>query len=185
MNWIGNRISFIDNKGKTTIVISPDKNYLITALMGGWLAMWMTIGITVIWSLFSFLLSQQEEIIIYIFLVFWFYYAFKVSRSFLWLLYGKELIKIDNLALHYKRSVLKYGKSVPYYFENISNFSFSIPEPRSMHAVWESSPWISGGERFHFDYFSKMIRFGRKISEKDAKLLYQLINKRIQEHSKK
>ena len=116
MNWIGNRISFIDNKGKTTIVISPDKNYLITALMGGWLAMWMTIGITVIWSLFSFLLSQQEEIIIYIFLVFWFYYAFKVSRSFLWLLYGKELIKIDNLALHYKRSLLKYGKSVPYYF---------------------------------------------------------------------
>ena len=185
MNWIGNRISFIDNKGKTTIVISPDKNYLITALMGGWLAMWMTIGITVIWSLFSFLLSQQEEIIIYIFLVFWFYYAFKVSRSFLWLLYGKELIKIDNLALHYKRSVLKYGKSVPYYFENISNFSFSIPEPRSMHAVWESSPWISGGERFHFDYFSKMIRFGRKIPEKDAKLLYQLINKRIQERSKK
>ena len=185
MNWIGNRISFIDNKGKTTIVISPDKNYLITALMGGWLAMWMTIGITVIWSLFSFLLSQQEEIIIYIFLVFWFYYAFKVSRSFLWLLYGKELIKIDNLALHYKRSLLKYGKSVPYYFENISNFSFTIPEARSMHAIWEASPWISGGERFHFDYFSKMIRFGRKISEKDAKLLYQLINKRIQEHSKK
>jgi hypothetical protein len=185
MNWIGNRISFIDNKGKTTIVISPDKNYLITALMGGWLAMWMTIGITVIWSLFSFLLSQQEEIIIYIFLVFWFYYAFKVSRSFLWLLYGKELIKIDNLALHYKRSLLKYGKSVPYYFENISNFSFSVPEPSSIKAIWESSPWISGGERFHFDYFNKMIRFGRKISEKDAKLLYQLINKRIQERSKK
>ena len=185
MNWIGNRISFIDNKGKTTIVISPEKNYLITALMGGWLAMWMTIGITVIWSLFSFLLSQQEEIIIYIFLVFWFYYAFKVSRSFLWLLYGKELIKIDNLALHYKRSLLKYGKSVPYYFENISNFSFSVPEPSSIKAIWESSPWISGGERFHFDYFNKMIRFGRKISEKDAKLLYQLINKRIQERSKK
>ena len=185
MNWIGNRISFIDNKGKTTIVISPDKNYLITALMGGWLAMWMTIGITVIWSLFSFLLSQQEEIIIYIFLVFWFYYAFKVSRSFLWLLYGKELIKIDNLALHYKRSLLKYGKSVPYYFENISNFSFSVPEPSSIKAIWESSPWISGGERFHFDYFNKMIRFGRKISEKDAKLLYQLINKRIQERFKK
>ena len=101
------------------------------------------------------------------------------------MLYGKELIKIDNLALTYKRSLLKYGKSVPYYFENISNFSFSIPEPRSIHAIWEASPWISGGERFHFDYFSKMIRFGRKISEKDAKLLYQLINKRIQERSKK
>ena len=185
MNWIGNRISFIDNKGKTTIVISPEKNYIITALMGAWLAMWITIGCTVFWSLFYLPLSNQEEIIIYIFLVFWVYYAIKVCRSFLWLLYGKELIKIDNLALSYKRSLLKYGKSVPYYFENISNFSFTIPEARSMHAIWEASPWISGGERFHFDYFSKMIRFGRKISEKDAKLLYQLINKRIQEHSKK
>ena len=49
MNWIGNRISFIDSKGKTTIVISPEKNYLITALMGAWLAMWITIGCTVFW----------------------------------------------------------------------------------------------------------------------------------------
>ena len=116
MNWIGNRISFIDNKGKTTIVISPEKNYLVTALMGAWLAMWITIGCTVFWSLFYLSLTNQEEIIIYIFLVFWLYYAVKVSRSFLWLLCGKELIKIDNLALHYKRSLLKYGKSVPYYF---------------------------------------------------------------------
>lgn len=185
MNWIGNRISFIDSKGKTTIVILPEKNFLVSAVMGGWLAMWLTIGITVIWSLVSFSLTKQEEIIVYIFLVFWFYYALKVSKSFLWLLYGKELIKMDKVALHYKKSLVNYGKTTPYYYENLRGFTYQIPDSGSFQAIWEKSPWISGSERFHFEYFTKIVHFGRKIPEKEAKLLFQLLNKRIQDYSKK
>lgn len=185
MNWIGNRISFVDGKGKTTIVILPEKNFFVSALMGAWLTMWLTIGFTVIWSLFSFLLTQQEEIIIYIFLVFWLYYALKVSRSFLWLLYGKELIKMDNIAFYYKKSLLNYGKTIPYYYENLRGLTYQIPDAGSFQAIWEKSPWISGSERFHFEYFTKVIHFGRKLSEKESKLLFQLLNKRIQERSKK
>jgi hypothetical protein len=185
MKMIGTRISFNDSKNKLTIVIEPEKNVLVNSLMGAWLSMWITIGIIVIWSLLELKLKEQEKIILYIFLVFWTYYAVKVTRSFLWLLFGKELIKIDEISLTIKKSIKSYGKSVPYYFENISNMKYDIPELTSIQSIWESSPWVNGGERFSFDHFGKLIKFGRKLEQKEAQLLSNLIAKKIKERTKK
>jgi hypothetical protein len=49
MKWIGKRVSFVDDKQKTTIVIYPESNVLIKGIIGAWVAMWMTIGATIIW----------------------------------------------------------------------------------------------------------------------------------------
>lgn len=185
MKWIGKRVSFVDDKQKTTIVIYPESHVLVKGLLGAWVAMWLTIGSTIIWSYFNLKLTDQENIIIYIFLTFWAYYAVKVFRSFAWLMWGKELIKIDETALFYKKSVKRYGKSVPYYFENIQKMSLFIPKDKSLQASWEASPWVRGGERIEFEYFGKMIRFARKLNEKDAKLLFSLVTKKIEERLKK
>jgi hypothetical protein len=182
MKWIGQRVSFVDDKGWTTIVIYPEKKPIVTGLMGAWVAMWLVIGATVIWSLFSLQLAQQEKIILYIFLTFWGYYAVKVVRSFFWILWGKELIKIDETALHYKRSIKKYGRSAPYYLENIRKIELFQPEKRSLQSVWESSPWVQGGERIQFEHLNKVVRMARKLEEKDAKLLFSLVTKRIDDH---
>lgn len=185
MKWIGERISFVDDKQKTTIVIYPENVVWVKGAMGAWVAMWMMIGFTIIYSYFTFKMTEQEEIIIYVFMTFWAYYAVRVTRSYAWLMWGKELIKIDEAALHYKKSVKNYGKAVPYYFENIKKISLAIPKDRSIQAAWESSPWIRGGERIEFEYLGKMIKFGRKLNEKDAKLLFNLVTKRIDERMRK
>jgi hypothetical protein len=130
-------------------------------------------------------LSQQEKLIVGIFMVFWCYYAFRVFRSFFWLLWGKELIKIDEVAMHYKKSIRSYGRSVPYYLENVQKMELFVPKEKSFQSVFEDSPWVSGGERIVFDYLGKPIRVGRKLDEKDAKLLFQLITKKIEERIKK
>lgn len=148
--------------------------------MGAWFCMWLVIGATMTWSL-SLRLTQQEQIIVAIFLVFWAYYAVRVGRAFFWLMWGKEMLKIDETALYVKRSIRGYGKSVPYYLENISKIRIQQPKENSIQAVWEASPWIKGGERVEFDYMGKTIRFARKITEKDARLLFNLITKRIDE----
>ncbi len=185
MKWIGKRISFIDDKDKTTIVIYPEDVVLIKGLMGAWFAMWIAIGALVIWSFFNLKLTNQEQLILWIFLTFWFYYATKVGRSFLWLMWGKELIKIDETAFHYKKSIRNYGKSTPYYLENIQRIKTNEPIERSFQAVWEASPWIMGNERIEFDYLGKTIRFGRKLESKDTQLLFNLIVKKIELRLKK
>ena len=185
MKWIGERISFRDGKQKTTILIEPERNFLITGLMGAWLAMWMSIGAIVIWAFFTLKLNEQEKIALVVFMSFWIYFALRISRSFFWLLWGKESIKIDETALYYKRSVRGYGRSTPYYLENIRKIRMFTPKEKPFQAAWEASPWIRGGERLEFDYMHKVIRFARKLNEKDAKMLYQLITKKVEERLKK
>lgn len=185
MAEISERISFIDHATKTTIVILPKKQPWIIALMGAWLGMWITIGFVTWWAMISLKLTQQERIILWVFLAFWLYYAIRVGRSFLWLIWGKELIKIDEIGIHLKNSIRSYGKSIPYYFENITNLSYDVPADKSFQSVWESSPWVNGGERFFFDYYGKMIKFGKKLTKKEAHLLSQILEKRMRKYSKK
>jgi hypothetical protein len=184
MKWIGKRISFVEDKHRTTIVIYPEDKTWIKALMGAWVAMWLVIGAATVGSFFMFNLPQQQQLILIVFIVFWSYYAIKVIRSFAWLMWGRELIKIDEIAVHYKKSTRGYGKSIPYYLENIKKIAISIPEERSIQHAWEISPWIRGGERIEFEYLQKTIRIGRKIEEKEAKLLFNLLTKKIEERLK-
>lgn len=185
MKWIGERVSVLDDKKKTTVVIYPEKKPLYTALMGAWVAMWFAIGITVVWAFFNLTLTDQEKVILFVFMTFWSYYAFRITRVFFWLLWGNELLKVDETAFFIKKSIRGYGRAVPYYLENIRNMSVTVPEEGSLQTVWESSPWVKGGERIDFEYLGKPIRFGRKLNEKEAKLLFNLISKRIHDHLKK
>lgn len=185
MKWIGKRISFVDDKLKTTVVIEPESVFWVNALMGAWVAMWMVIGATVIWALLFLEMTKEEKIGLIVFLSFWLYFAIRVTRTFFWLLWGKELIKIDETAMTYKRSIRRFGKAVPYYLENITKIRVIVPKERSLQSVWEASPWIRGGERLEFDYLSKTVRFGRKLDEKDAKLLYQFLTKKIDQRLRK
>lgn len=185
MKWIGERTSFVDDKNKTTIIISAEDIGWQKALMGAWFFMWVTIGAIMIWAFSVLKLSQQEQIIILIFLVFWAYYAYRVGRQFFWLLWGKEYLKINEVGLSIKRGIKTYGKAKIYFLENITKMRIQEPKENSIQAVWEASPWIRGGERIEFDYLGKVIRFGRKLNQKESKLLFQLVTKRIEEQLRK
>lgn len=179
MKWIGERISFVDDKNLTTIIIDPEVKGWISALMGAWVAMWYMIGAIVIWSIFSLELTDQEKIILFVFITFWGYYATRVSRAFFWMIWGKEHIKINETELIYKKSIKGYGRAAHYYVENITKIRLQIPKERSFQTAWESSPWIRGGERVEFDYMGKVIKFGRKLNEKDAQQLFKFITKKV------
>lgn len=185
MKWIGERISFVDDQNKLTVVIYPEAKGLTKSIMGAWFAMWIMIGAIVVWSYFMFKLTEQENIIIYIFMAFWAYFAVRVGRSFFWLLWGKELIKIDEAAFGYKKSIKTYGGVKRYLLDNISKMRKYEVKEGSFQAIWEASPWVKGGERLEFDYLGKVVRFGRKISEKDGKLLFKLLSKRIEQNLRK
>jgi hypothetical protein len=184
MKWIGERTSFVDDELKTTIVIRPEHIGWINALMGAWFFMWLTIGAVMFWS-FTLKLTQQEFLIVIIFLCFWAYYSVRVGRQFFWLLWGQEKIKINETAFVIKNSIKNYGKAHSYFLENIQKVRIIELKPTSLQAVWEASPWVRGGEKIEFDYMGKTIRFGRKLNEKDTKILFQLVTKRIEERLRK
>ena len=185
MKLIGDRVSFVDQPKKLTIVINPEDKFWQKGLMSAWFAMWITLGAVMIWALNTLKLNQQENLIVIIFLCFWVYYAYKVGRALLWLLWGKELIKIEPEGYTYKKSIKGFGKSNVYFLENIEKMEVVFPKDNSFQAVWENSPWIQNAERIQFQYISKNIRFAKKLNQKDTNLLFKLITKKIEDCLKK
>lgn len=185
MKWIGKRISFVDDKDKLTVVIYPEISPVMRSLMGAWVAMWYTIGGIVIWSLNEIPMTSNEVIAVFVFLAFWGYFAIKVTRSFLWLNWGKELIKIDETRFNYKKSIKNYGRAMSYFLENIKQISVHQPKQKSVQSAWEKSFWVKGGERMEFEYMGKTVRFGRKLNKKDTELLFKLIARTVDQRVRK
>lgn len=184
MKWIGQRISFITDKEKTTIVISPEKSIWVTAGMGAWLGMWLTVGIIFIMYLFEPSLTRDEKLLLIVITVLWAYFFVTVTKQFLWLLWGKEMLKLNHKGLAYKKDIRGYGKSILYYFDNMGKIEMYVPKGGSFQEAWEKTPWTKGNGIIQFEYFRKYIRFGQKVSPKDAKLLFQLIISKRNEYEK-
>ena len=179
MKLISERISVKKHATFTTIVISPTKNFWTTMLLGTWLSMWFMIGILVISSFFMFELKNQEQLILWVFLSFWFFYLIRIGRTFLWIHYGQELIKLGEFSFDYKRSTFKYGKAHVIFYENIREVTTHYPKENSFESVWESSPWISGGERIYLETKLKTYKIGRKLSLQETHSLLDIINNQI------
>jgi len=184
MKWISERISVKKQPNYTTIVIRPIKNIWTSLLLGSWLGMWIMIGIAVVCSFFIFELSNQEQIILFVFLSFWLYYSIKIGYTFLWIHYGKELIKLDENGINYKRSIFKYGKMHVIFYENVLTINYHFPKENSFESVWESSPWISGGERINIETKLKRYKVGRKLNQVETYPIVDIIKTSIKKNLK-
>ncbi|MGM0480045.1 MAG: hypothetical protein ACQERC_12560 [Bacteroidota bacterium] len=178
MKWIGERVSFKDHKDSVTFVIYPPQIGYKKNIVLAWFVLWLIIGGTVV-SQFFYEYSNQETIALFIFMSFWTYFAVRVLRTLLYLFRGREFIKLDQTALRIKSATGKYGKARQYLIENISKFSVVEMKDTSFQKVFEDSAWVRGTPRLRFEYMGKSIGFGRKLEEKDAKLMFQIITKRI------
>jgi hypothetical protein len=179
MKLISERISLKKHSNFTTIVISPTKNFWTTMLLGTWLSMWFMIGVLVISSFYMFDLKNQEQLILWVFLSFWLFYFIRIGRTFLWIHYGQELIKLGEFSFDYKRSIFKYGKAHVIFYENIMEISAHFPKENSFESVWESSPWISGGERVFMETKLKTYKLGRKLTLQETHSLLDIIKTHV------
>ena len=181
MKWIGERINFVDQKDKLTIVILPPRVGFQRYLMLIWMAFWLFVGVVVMLQFFQEY-TQKEKLVLFIFMSFWIYFAVRVGRSLLYLFFGREFVKVDENALYVKQATGRYGSSYQYFLENISKFQLVSVKENSFQSTYENAPWVRGTNKLQFEYMGKTRSFGRKLSEKDAEILFKLITKRIEQY---
>jgi hypothetical protein len=184
MKWIGDRISFNEQKDKITLVIYPPVIGGMKYILLIWSLVWLSIGAYVFSQLFLDY-SEKEKITLIIFLAFWAYFALRVGKTVVYLWLGREFIKLDEHALHIKSATGRYGKARQYFLENIVGFEMVELKDGSISAVYESSFWVKGSNRIVFEYLGKTVSFGRKLNEKDTRLLYKLLLKRMEQNIRK
>ncbi len=196
--WIGDRISYIDERQHCTIVIHPKRKKWKESILFAWLIGYTLVGVYMIYLLFfgmdtidnSQLEGDPQEILrnqqlyLTIFIAFWLYFEYKVVRGFLWLISGKELIKISKDELIVKESIFTYGKSHRYFSSNLKSFEMIEQKTFSFGFDYENAFWRKGTNSLIFDINGKSVGFAKKIDEKEANLLMRLIKDRIKKLNK-
>jgi hypothetical protein len=195
---IGERISTLVNKDYTSIIIFPKRTKWKEAILFAWVIGFTTIGLTVIYLLLGGLktidnsglegnpdeIIRNQKIYLAVFIGFWFYFEYKVVKGLLWVVFGKELIKISADTLSLKSSTLSYGKSNRFFYDNIKGLDMVKHERMSFGFDYENAFWRKGTDSIIFEHRGKSISFGRKLNEKDSRLLYRFLLDRVKKHSK-
>lgn len=175
MKQIGEKITFINDKEKLTVVISTkvDKWKEISLLI--WVFLWTICGAIFVYY-FSKAEVQKEQLFYIIILSFWFYFEYRIGKALLWRLFGKELLKIDKEKFYFKKSILGYGKTVSYFIDNLKE-PFEVVDYKVNNLVenLEDSFWTIGGGRIKLKSSLKVLQFGFQINEPDSKLLARLL----------
>ena len=195
---IGERISTFIQKDYTSIVIFPKRTRWKEAILFAWVIGFTIIGFYMIYLLLGGLDSidnsglegdsseilRNQKIYVGVFVGFWTYFEYKVVKGLMWVMFGKELIKVTADSLNIKNSILSYGKSSRYFFENIKDIDLINHERLSFGFDYENAFWRKGTASIIFSHRDKTTTFGRKLSEKDSRLLFRFLIDRMKKHSK-
>lgn len=196
---IGDRISTLAQKEITSIIIYPKRTRWKEALLFAWTIGFSIVGFYMIYLLFGGLetidnsglkgdpkeILRNQKIYVGVFVGFWIYFEYKVVKGLLWVVFGKELVRITKDTIQIKNSILTYGKLNKYFFENIKNMDLVKHERLSFGFDYENAFWRKGTDSIIFEYRGKSVSFGRKINEKDSKLLFRFIVDQMKKKSKK
>jgi len=178
MEVIGDRISILSKENLLSIVILPTTNKKKVGLLFLWLLAWTVCGLIVFINYFK-LQNRDAKIFVIIYLSFWLYFEFKISRAFMWKKFGKEKIWIQNGVLHYQREINKTGKIQEFDPSLINDLKLIEVHEGDFSDFINKSFWIKGGERIEFGYQGKVIRFGMQLSDGEARTILSKIRQAI------
>ncbi len=183
MKKIGQRISYHFHEDYTTVVINGQTDAWKTNVMLAWFIAWLFSGVSVIYSLFNYEFEPNQQTFLLVFMVFWGYFMFKISRVLLWRKFGMEFIKIDNDRLSIKKSILGYGIARPYLTANVKDFQLEEVNSKSYIKVFNDSFWVIGRGTLIMKTNNEVINFGSQLSIEDSKNLIKLLHKVIKKHT--
>ncbi len=174
MKVISPRVSIIEKDNVFSLVILPttDKRKLFILFL--WLLAWTVCGLIVFGNYFN-ITNHDAKIFILVYLSFWAYYEFKISRAFIWKKYGLEKLWIKKGKLQYQREIAGKGKIKEFDLELVTDLELIEVSGTSFADTINQSFWIKGGERLEFHCQSKVVRFGMQLSDEEAMIVYKAL----------
>lgn len=174
MDYIGKRISIKRSVEGLSIVILSLADKTKNRLLLTWLILWSVGGLIVL-SQYFLLTDPNTKIAIIVWLCFWLYFEWKILNAYLWRRAGKEIIKIRENKLQYKRDISGKGKVKTYATDYIKDLRITEPKENSFFESLNNSYWVIAGEKLAFDYYGTEIKLGIQLDDKEAKELLKVI----------
>lgn len=177
---ISKRASFVKNEKELSIVISSAENRDKAKNVGIILALWLTGGVIIGITYFD-TADKNTKMFILVYLAFWFYFTYVIGKAFMWQWNGKELIKVRDGKLIYKKDVSGRGMVMDYPLSEIKHFrKYGEKTPGWIKKIG-GDYWSVDCDSLAFDYEGKEIPLGYKLSEKEQGTILKLLKERVGE----
>jgi len=150
--------------------------------LGLWLFAWSFCGLAVIFHLIFGETNRETLRFILIFLAFWIYFEWKIIKVYRWRKSGEEQFWITEDHFHYGKTYANRGILKPYPKHSVNPVRPIESEKNSFVKAFFDSYWVMGDEQLAFSVNAKLIPFGMRLSEKEAKKLSRLLNAELQSH---
>jgi hypothetical protein len=175
MKVISERISILRKDNLLSIVILPTTDRKKLVLLFLWLMAWTVCGIIVFMNYFR-ITDTDAKLFLIIYLSFWAYFEFNITRTFIWKKFGREKIWIQDGILNYQKEINRKGRIKEYDLNLLTPLRVVELRGTSLADTINQSFWVRGGERIEFNTQAKTTRFGMQISDKEAAEVVKEIN---------
>ena len=175
MKIIGERISVLKKDNLLSIVILPTTDKKKLALLFLWLMAWTVCGIIVLAN-YPRLTDQSSKLFVIVYLSFWLYFEYSITKAFIWKKFGREKLWIQDGQIHYQREVNKRGKVMSANLDLVSKLSLIDLSRTSLADTINQSFWVKGGERLQFTVQGKVYRCGMQLSDEEARTVLREMN---------
>lgn len=173
---VSRRVTLTQSPEAAEILITGDIDRWKVSALSAWLLAWLFCGAVVIRE---FVLNDAREfrLVLFVFLVFWAYYFWRIGKVWLYRKSGYEKIRITPGEVTLSRKTAGKVRPARYFIENIPAIQrIDIPE-KSFAYTFENQWWVLGGEKVGFDYDGKFVRFAMQLDEKETREVIGFLNK--------
>lgn len=175
---ISPRASFVKSEKELSIVISSATDRKKARNIGIILTLWLIGGIVIGINYFR-LEDKNTKMFILVWMAFWFYFSYVIGKAFMWQWNGKELIKVRDGKLIYKKDVSGRGMVIDYPLTAIKNMRKYGEKTPEWIKRFGGDYWSVDCDSIAFDYEGKEIPLGYKLNEKEQGTILKLLKERV------
>ena len=183
MKKIGDRISYEKHDNFFTIIISTQIDKWKENLMLVWLVAWTFCGSIFIYYFLKGDVSGNEKLTLFVMIIFWVYFEFRITRAYLWRRYGLEFIRIDEDRMTIKRSIIGYGKAYPVLTSKIEKITPADLKEKSFAKVFNDSFWLIGKGTIQIQTLDDNIYIGSQLDVNESLKLSKELMKIVKSYN--
>lgn len=168
------RFKLIEEPNGFTVYIRAPKYYFHILFALVWWPLWTFGGFAVLTAIFTEP-ARKDLFFILLWLCLWFCAWVFIAYSWLWMVFGKEVISIRRDVLTIKRDMFGWGKSISIPLAEIYDLRIRTEKPPFFSSERSMGRWGLGWPTLTVYWRDKTHRFGLKLHSDEAEFLYDKI----------
>ena len=166
-----------------SLVIRPAISVWQRRLLLLWIICWTACGIWIM-SHYRWAQSENEKLFLIVYLSFWLYFEWSITRVYLWKRFGNERLWIKNGRLFYSQKLLKPGRISSWPLNTLGECEAIEYKNHGFNESISQSFWMMGHPRIQISVPGRTLRLGYQLKPNDVSSVIKQYRAAFKSHNK-